>query len=244
MKLSLKQSLALARSIKLVFKSSRSLDLSGLEIGVCPDFLALPGVAAILRRSQVAYGSQNACWQDSGACTGEVSPREIFALGSRYAIIGHSERRLYNQESDALIAKKVIAVLAAGLLPILCIGESLIERQSGLTAKVLKRQLDILKKIRLETKQNIVIAYEPVWAIGTGMSLAPEDAKKAHALIKTHLSAIYPDKAGRIRVLYGGSVDDKSAPMLAKVEGIDGFLVGGASLKARDFLKICQSMLQ
>jgi triosephosphate isomerase len=246
MKLSYRQSLALANSLKAALKKQPALKSQSLEIGVCPDFLALPKVAEILRRSVIACGGQDACWQDKGACTGEVSPVELASLGCSYVILGHSERRLYNNETDSLISKKVIAALNSGLTPILCIGESGAERKSGKTMQILKRQLSILKKIKLDKNQKLVIAYEPVWAIGSGLSLSPEDAYAAHAMIKKELSIIYsePVVARQTRVLYGGSVDAKNVLSLAQVPGIDGFLVGGASLRAAEFLKICSVFLK
>ena len=203
----------------------------GVEVAVMPPFPLLFALGEALRNKGVALGAQNAFYEQKGAFTGEVSPAMLVDAGCRYVILGHSERRHILGESDALIAKKVAAAWEVGLEPILCIGELLEEREAGKTEEVLARQLAILAEFRGETKP-LTIAYEPVWAIGTGKTATPETAEAAHAFVHEELVRVF----GRdVRVLYGGSVKPDNAEALMRRPGVDGVLVGGASLAADSF---------
>jgi triosephosphate isomerase len=210
------------------------------EVLVCPPFPYLTMVAAALTGSGVAVGAQNACNEALGAYTGEVSAAMLKDVGCTYVILGHSERRQYYGDSDAIVAKKYAQVLAAGLTPILCVGETLEERERGETQAVVARHLDgVMETAGVEAIARGVIAYEPVWAIGTGRTATPEQAQEVHAFLRARVAAKSAEVAAGLRILYGGSMNPGNAMDLMSQPDIDGGLIGGASLKAADFLAIC-----
>ncbi|MEO7953419.1 MAG: triose-phosphate isomerase [Polaromonas sp.] len=192
------------------------------------------GCAAL---SALELGAQDVSAQASGAYTGEVSAAMLRDMGCRYAIVGHSERRQYHFETDALVADKAKAALSTGITPIVCVGETLAEREAGRTEEVVKRQLAAVIHANGHCISEIVVAYEPIWAIGTGKTASPEEAQAVHAVLRAQLKAA-TDKSDRIRILYGGSMNAANAASLLTQPDIDGGLIGGASLKAPDFLKI------
>lgn len=218
--------------------------LSGVsaEVVVCPPFVYLSGVVASTSDSAVKVGAQNMCDQDGGAFTGEVAGPMLKDIGCEYVIIGHSERRAMYGESDEVTAIKYSAVLKNGLKPVFCIGETLEEREKGVTEEVVGRQLDaILNTEGVASLTNAVLAYEPVWAIGTGKTASPEQAQEVHAFIRNKISGLDSSVAEGLRILYGGSMNPSNAAELCSQPDIDGGLIGGASLKAEDFLVICNS---
>jgi triosephosphate isomerase len=193
-----------------------------------------------MREGKVGVAAQNCHWQESGAFTGEVSPMMLRDAGCTTVILGHSERRHIFNESDGVVGQKVDAALRDGLRVILCVGESLDERRKGQTSKIISRQLKVaLKGLTKNAIEKLEIAYEPVWAIGTGRNATPEQITQVHKLIRKVLSTLFSKaKASRVRILYGGSVKPDNALALAQTPGVDGLLVGGASLKAESFLPI------
>jgi len=207
---------------------------------ICPPFTALTTVASELRDSEIGLGAQNMHHQTEGAYTGEVSPLMLKEIGCRYVILGHSERRTHFKESDAFIQKKVKTALKYSLLPILCVGETLQERESEKHWEVVNRQLDqSLADISAEEISKVVIAYEPVWAIGTGKVASPEQAEEMHAFIRGVLSEKFgEDTATKLYILYGGSVKPDNIESLIEKPNVDGALVGGASLKAESFAQL------
>lgn len=210
------------------------------EVVVCPPFVYIPMVADSIADSGVKLGAQNMCDQDAGAFTGEVSGPMLKDMGCEYVIIGHSERRAMYGETDEVTAIKYGAVLKNGLKPIFCIGETLEERENGITEEVVGRQIDaILKSDGVASLANAVLAYEPVWAIGTGKTATPEQAQEVHAFIRSKIAAQDATVAEGLRILYGGSMNPSNAAELRSQPDIDGGLIGGASLKAEDFLAIC-----
>lgn len=210
------------------------------EMAVCAPAILIPLVADRLGGTSVAWGGQDLSVHDSGAYTGEISGDMLKAFRCRYVIIGHSERRTYHAESDALVAEKFAAARRHGLVPIFCIGETLDEREQGVTEQVIARQLDaVLQGAGAATLGEGVIAYEPVWAIGTGKTASPEQAQEVHAFIRRRIAAADAGVAAGMRILYGGSMKPGNAADLMAQADIDGGLIGGASLKAEDFLGIC-----
>ena len=207
------------------------------DIAVCVPAPYLLQVETLLQGSCIALGAQDVSAQDEGAYTGEVSARMLRDVGVRFVIVGHSERRQYHRESDAMVAQKVQKALAAGVTPIVCIGETLQERQSGQTEDVVKRQLAAVIQANGHCISEIVVAYEPVWAIGTGQTASPAQAQQVHAVLRAQLQAASAH-ADKVRILYGGSMNATNAVELLAQPDIDGGLVGGASLKAADFLSI------
>ncbi len=211
------------------------------EVAVCvpapylAQVLALKAAHASL--SALDVGAQDVSAHASGAYTGEVSAAMLKDLGCRYAIVGHSERRQYHAETDALVADKARAALACGLTPIVCVGETLDEREAGRTVEVVKRQLAAVIHANGHCISELVVAYEPVWAIGTGKTASPEEAQAVHAVLRAQLKAA-TDRFARVKILYGGSMNAANAASLLTQADIDGGLIGGASLKAPDFLKI------
>ena len=187
--------------------------------------------------SAIEVGAQDVSAQAAGAYTGEVSAAMLKELGCRYVLVGHSERRQYHGETDALVADKARAALAAGITPIVCIGETLAEREAGRTEEVVKRQLAAVIHTNGHCISEIAVAYEPVWAIGTGKTASPEEAQAVHAVLRAQLKAA-TDQSARVKILYGGSMNAANAATLLAQPDIDGGLIGGASLKAPDFLKI------
>jgi triosephosphate isomerase len=218
----------------------RVQDVKKVEIVVCPPFTSLVAVAEVLKGSNIGLGAQNLYWEKSGAFTGEVSAPMLKALGCTYVIIGHSERRTYFHETDETVNKKIFAALTEGLKPIVCVGETLGEREKGETFTVIKRQVtNGLARLSAEQMKTVVIAYEPVWAIGTGKTATPEQAQEVHAFIRKLLTEMFgKTTADATRIQYGGSVNASNATTLMNQPDIDGALVGGASLKADSFEKI------
>jgi triosephosphate isomerase len=212
----------------------------GSDLAVCPPFVYLSETAATLARSDILWGAQDCSAHEQGAYTGEVSAAMLADLGCRYAIVGHSERRAYHAESDALVADKAQAALARGVTPIVCVGETLAQREAGETEVVVKRQLSVVIHKLAHCASEIVVAYEPVWAIGTGRTATPEQAQQVHALLRAQLNAATGHGAA-MKILYGGSVKPDNAATLFSQPDIDGGLIGGASLKAADFVAICRA---
>ncbi|OIN98915.1 triose-phosphate isomerase [Candidatus Desantisbacteria bacterium CG_4_10_14_0_8_um_filter_48_22] len=217
-------------------------DIFSVEIVVCPPFIALGAVGEVLRNTNIRMGAQNMHWEKSGAFTGEISPVMLRDLGCRFVIIGHSERRGYFQETNKDINKKMKSAFSFNLTPIMCVGEKLEERESKSTLKVVEKQIkEGLAEIGKEEIKSLVVAYEPIWAIGTGKTATPADASEVHAHIRSVLSSMHDSEtAQQVRIQYGGSVTPESVGGLMKEEGIDGALVGGASLNVNSFLKIIQ----
>jgi len=222
--------------------SAGAARIRATEVAVCPPFVYLAAVQGRLAGGTIAWGAQNLCRFDgTGAYTGEVSAEMLRDFDCRYVIVGHSERRTLFGEDDALVARKAVVAYQAGLQPIVCVGELLEERESGHTEAVIGRQLDALLDTEhgVEVLRNGVIAYEPVWAIGTGRTATPEQAQDVHAFIRGRIAARDPATAQDLRILYGGSVKPGNAAELFGMIDIDGGLIGGASLNAADFLAIC-----
>ena len=216
--------------------------LSNVEAAVCPPYLYIPMVAEATKGSNVAVGSQNISTEASGAFTGEISTDMIKDFSCKYSIIGHSERRTLYGDTDELVAEKFKVVKEAGLVPMFCIGETLEERESNQTEAVVARQLDAVSNLNgSDAFADCVIAYEPVWAIGTGKTATPEQAQDTHAFIRQHIAKVNAENAKKVQILYGGSMNPGNAKDLLSQEDIDGGLIGGASLKADDFMAICQA---
>ncbi len=212
------------------------------ETVVCPPFVYLSTVAAAIDGSPLVLGAQNASEHSSGAFTGEVSVEMLMDFGCRYVIVGHSERRSLYAESDEQVAEKFARVTEAGLVPILCVGETLEQRQSNQTEAAIARQLDaVLRRTGAATVAAGVVAYEPVWAIGTGRNASPDQANEVHAFIRQRVAGEAQGGADKMRVLYGGSVKASNSEAIFAMPDIDGGLIGGASLKADEFLTICQT---
>ena len=208
----------------------REQELDGVDVVVCPPFVSLAVAVQLLAGTEIAVAAQNVHWDAEGAYTGEVSAQMLLELGVYGAIVGHSERRQHFGETDDTVAKRVDAALQAGLFVIACIGETEAEREQGATEDVLRRQLAVL-----EPDDNLVLAYEPVWAIGTGKTATPATAQEAHAFVKSLLDA---------PVLYGGSVKPDNAAELLAQPDVDGALVGGASLELESFTAICRAAIR
>lgn len=208
---------------------------TGRTIAVCAPHPYLAQLQARLRGTTIAWGAQNVSEHRSGAFTGEVAPGMLTDFGCRYCIVGHSERRQLFGEADATVAAKARALLEVGVTPIVCVGETLAEREAGTTERVVLRQLDAVLAAAAGNAARIVLAYEPVWAIGTGRTARPEQAQEVHATLRARLER---EEAGQVPVLYGGSVKPDNARDLFAQEDIDGGLIGGASLKAEEFLAI------
>lgn len=209
----------------------------GCNVAVCVPSVYLAQVQALTQGSAIALGAQDVSQHESGAFTGENSAAMLRELGVRYAIVGHSERRQYHGETDVVVAYKAQRALAGGVTPIVCVGETLAEREAGITEEVVKRQLAAVIHVNGHCISEIVVAYEPVWAIGTGKTATPEQAQQVHAVLRAQLRAASP-QADRVPLLYGGSMNAANAAELLSQVDIDGGLVGGASLKAPDFLSI------
>ncbi|PXW95535.1 triosephosphate isomerase [Sphaerotilus hippei] len=210
------------------------------EAAVCVPFPYLSEVAVTLANSGLAWGAQDCSVHEQGAYTGEVSSVMLAEFGCRYVIVGHSERRAYHGESDQLVADKAKVALARGITPIVCVGETLAQREAGETAAVVKRQLSAVVHALGQCIGEVVVAYEPVWAIGTGRTASPEQAQEVHALLRAQLAAATP-RASEMKLLYGGSVKPDNAVTLFGQADIDGGLIGGAALKASDFVAILRA---
>ncbi|MBP9855444.1 MAG: triose-phosphate isomerase [Candidatus Omnitrophica bacterium] len=233
-------------AIELVTELNRVLiDVTEVEIVVCPVFTALRDVSDVLVDSHIRLGAQNIYWEDAGAFTGEVSAPLIKDAGAEYVIIGHSERRQFFAETDVTVNKKIKAALKHGLIPIVCVGELLEERESGKTNAVIQKQMDgSLAGFTADEMTKMVIAYEPVWAIGTGKTATKEQAQEVHAFIRKLLSQKYDQEtAESIQIQYGGSVKPENIKELVSQKDIDGALVGGASLKSDTFIQIVQNSI-
>jgi triosephosphate isomerase len=232
------------QAITLVRKMLPGLNrVAGVEKLICPPFIALPSLHKLLVSSEVRLGAQNMTWQEAGAYTGEISPRMLAPLCD-YVILGHSERRALFGETDEKINLKIKAALSHKLIPILCVGETLEENQSGRTVDVLFRQIQAgLQGAPLNTADQLVVAYEPVWAIGTGQTATPQQANQViQATIRTTLASLFGETiADSVRVLYGGSVTEENALSFFSQPGIDGALVGGASLRPQAFIGIAEA---
>ena len=233
---------SLAANEALLTALAGGLDKSpSCEIAVCVPACYLPQVQALKLTysglAAVEVGGQDVSAHALGAYTGEVSADMLKDLGCRYVIVGHSERRQYHAETDALVADKARSALAAGITPIVCVGETLDEREAGRTEEVVKRQLAAVIHANGHCISEVVVAYEPVWAIGTGKTASPEEAQAVHAVLRAQLKAA-TDQSARIKILYGGSMNAVNAATLLAQPDIDGGLIGGAALKPQDFLKI------
>jgi len=207
------------------------------HVAVCVPSVYLAQCQTLLAGSLIDLGAQDVSSQESGAYTGEISSAMLKEFGVRYAIVGHSERRQYHGESDEVVALKAQRALSSGITPIVCVGETLAEREAGKTEEVVKRQLAAVIHTNGHCISEIVVAYEPVWAIGTGLSATAEQAQQVHAVLRSQLKAATPS-ADRIKLLYGGSMNAGNAASLLAMQDIDGGLIGGAALKAQDFLTI------
>ncbi|SEP82131.1 triosephosphate isomerase (TIM) [Ectothiorhodospira magna] len=220
-------------------------ELGRVDVAICPPFVYLDQVAKLCHGGSIALGAQDVSDQDRGAYTGEVAADMLREMGCTYVIVGHSERRTLYGEDDTFTARKFAAARQHGLIPILCVGEQFWEREEGITESVVARQLDAVLALEgIEALAEAVIAYEPVWAIGTGKTATPQQAQAVHAFIRTRLEHQNPAVAQKIRIVYGGSVKADNAAELFTQPDIDGGLIGGASLKASDFLAICKAAEQ
>ena len=230
---------SLAMNAELLEGIKAGLARVDCDLAVCVPFPYLAQCQHALEGTGIALGAEDVSAHAVGAYTGQVSTRMLLDFDCKYAIVGHSERREYCNESDELVANKVQRALAGGLTPIVCVGESLKEKDAGLTEAVVSRQINTVLSV-LEEREvcDIVVAYEPVWAIGTGKTPTPEMVKDVHALMRKLMIRKNPDAAERVRILYGGSMKPSNAEEFLKMRDIDGGLMGGAALKASDFLKI------
>ncbi len=217
-------------------------DVKTAAVVVCPPFVYIAKVAELAKGSKIGVGAQDISDQESGAFTGEISAPMLKDTGCQYAIVGHSERRAIYGESDAFTARKFAAARKFGLMPILCVGELLDEREQGITEQVVGRQLDAVIGLEgIAALGEAVIAYEPVWAIGTGKTASPQQAQDVHAFIRAKLASLDKGVAAKVQILYGGSVKGSNAGELFGMPDIDGGLIGGASLTADEFLAICRA---
>ncbi len=239
MKLSLDDSIKLAKEYK-----NKLSDIKGGEIVACPSPLMVSAVANELKGSNIKLGGQNVFWEDYGSYTGETCAKTLLDLGCEYVIVGHSERRKHLLENYAMIHKKIKAVLnEEGLVPIVCIGEEMEEKQSDKRDFVLIEQVQgALSGLNINPNQQVIVAYEPVWAIGSGIAINPKEAEYAHKIIKLTLNDIFgPQIASKnFRIIYGGSISSENVNDFSGLEGVNGLLVGGASLDAQEFGKICE----
>jgi len=224
-------------------ESLKDIDPCKVDVAVCPPSVYLQTVAKALSSSNISVGAQNVYFEQSGAFTGELSNEMLKDVGCVYVLIGHSERRHVMGESNELINQKLTAAINSGLLPILCVGELLEEREANKTAEVVTEQITKgMAGISAEKASSVTIAYEPVWAIGTGLTATPAQAQETHQMIRQLTEQIYnADFAGQVRIQYGGSVKPDNAAELSAQPDIDGFLVGGASLKVDDFVAIIKA---
>jgi len=217
-------------------------ELKNVEIVVCPPFILIPPAAAALKSTAIGLGAQDLDTHQHGAYTGQISATMLTDAGCQSVILGHSERRIHYGESDQLIAEKVATALSNDLIAILCIGETKAERESGQTDQVVGRQLGaVIDRNGIDAFSNIVIAYEPVWAIGTGLTATPDQAQAVHSRLRDQLAALNTSIAEKCRILYGGSMKPENARELIAKPDIDGGLIGGAALKSEDFLDICRT---
>jgi len=233
-----------AEAVGLVMELKEQVrDIDDVEIGVCPPFVCLTEVHKVLKGTHIGLGAQNMYWEPKGAYTGEISAEMLLTSGCKYVILGHSERRMYFGETNETVNKKVKAALLAGLIPIMCVGETLEQRQAGITEQIVDDHVTGgLKDLSGGEVRGMVLAYEPVWAIGTGLTATPEQAQEVHRLIRERLADLFgAEVAEDLRIQYGGSVKPENAGDLFAQEDIDGGLIGGASLKAESFAAIVKS---
>ncbi|MDR2252044.1 MAG: triose-phosphate isomerase [Endomicrobium sp.] len=232
------KTVAEAVSVVKALKSSIA-DVTDIDVLICPTFTALYAVNNEVKGSNINIGAQNLSWETKGAFTGEISPTMVKDAGCSYVLIGHSERRQYFNETDETVNKKTKAALVAGLIPVICIGETLKEREQNITFKVIEKQIkEGVVGLTPQQAATIVIAYEPVWAIGTGKTATPDQAQEVHAFTRKIYNQMYGDASQKVRILYGGSVNPTNVSDLMKQPDIDGGLVGGASLEAESFTKL------
>ena len=233
---------SLAANDALLRAIGKGLGEADCQVAVCVPAPYLAQVQMLRAGSALELGAQDVSQHAEGAYTGEVSAAMLREFGVRFAIVGHSERRQYHGETDAMVADKAKAVLACGITPIVCVGETLAERDAGKTEEVVKRQLAAVIHTNGHCISEIVVAYEPVWAIGTGRTATPAQAQAVHALLRAQLRAATGARADEMKLLYGGSVKPDNARELFAQPDIDGGLIGGASLKAADFIAICRAV--
>ena len=221
-------------------------DINSVKVVLCPPFTALASVKEAIQGSNILLGAQNMHWEEKGVYTGEISPKMLLTIGCKYVIIGHSERRNYFFETNESVNLKVKSALGFGLIPIICVGERLEEREANKTEQVVEDHVrGALKDLTADLVKKCVIAYEPVWAIGTGKTATPTQANEVHVFIRELLSSMFDkDCAEKVNILYGGSVKPENSKELLEMSDIDGALVGGASLDADSFEKIVRSTIQ
>lgn len=226
--------------------SALAFDLKGVRVIVCPPFTSLETASRWTKGSSMSLGAQNMYHEDEGAFTGEISPKMLKSVGCEYVILGHSERRQIFGEKDEFINKKVRKAIASGLMPIVCVGETLDQREENITAQIVSTQVRaVLKEIPVEHIEKLIIAYEPVWAIGTGRNATPQQAEEVHLLVRTLLAELYtPATAAKVVILYGGSVKPENAAELLWQPNVDGALVGGACLKVDSFTAIIKAAIR
>ena len=243
MKLGLAESLELAKKIKTKFKT-----IDNAQVAICPDLISLLGVKEILKGSDIKVGAQNVFWEERGAYTGEVSPSLLIEAGCEYVIIGHSERRKFLMVNYEMIHKEVKAVLQTeNLIPIVCIGENWDERKTDRRDFVLFDQIQqALSGIDIVGDQQVVVAYEPIWAIGSGTAIEPTEAEYAHKIIRLTLNDMFGMKTvnNNFKIIYGGSINSKNVKDFVGLDNLDGLLVGGASLDAEEFYKVAKGILK
>lgn len=235
-----KMNKTISDAVKFVEELKPMASDSQCEVVICPSFVCLSSVIEAARGSNIKVGAQNMHFEENGAFTGEVSPEMISKMGVQYVIIGHSERREYFNETDETVNKKIIKAFEHNLIPILCVGETLKERENDITKEVIGRQIKLdMAGLKSGDVKNMVIAYEPIWAIGTGKTATAEDANNTISYIRDVICSLFgQDSANSVRILYGGSVKSSTIKEQMSMEHIDGGLVGGASLKADEFSKI------
>lgn len=215
-------------------------EATSTEIAICPPSIYLSQIKYLIEDTKLNLGAQNVCIENKGAFTGETSVDMLNDFGCKYVLVGHSERRAIYSENEDDIAQKIIKIVEAKQTPVLCIGESLAQRENNETSQVIITQIQsIIDKVGLENFKSVVIAYEPIWAIGTGKTASAEQAQEIHLLIRTYLNKLDAKLFSGLEILYGGSVNENNADELIEQQDINGFLVGGASLKADAFKKIC-----
>ena len=227
-------------------KSVLNFDLKGVKVIICPPFTSLETASRMTKNSPMSLGAQNMYYEEEGAFTGEISGKMLKSVGCEYVILGHSERRQIFGETDELINKKVKKAIASGLLPIVCVGETLDQREKNVTAQIVTAQVrGVLGDVTAEHMQKLIIAYEPVWAIGTGRNATPQQAEEVHLLIRTLLGELYSETvAQNVIIQYGGSVKPDNAADLLWQPNVDGALVGGACLKVDSFLAILKAAIR
>jgi triosephosphate isomerase len=234
-----RESAALARGVVLALRGKKVLP----EVIVCPSFVSIPEVRKVVARSHVSLGAQDMFWEETGAFTGATSPRMLEEFGVSHVILGHSERRMHLGETGEMVNKKVRRALESGLVPIVCVGETKEQRASGGAEDAVAAQVhEALSGARLRAKDRLLIAYEPVWAIGSGRPATPKDAATMHAFVRTHAANVVGERE-KIRVLYGGSVDGENAFSFLRETEVDGVLVGSASVKLNQFSGILDAAI-